>query len=42
MKRLDDYWQGINAVSLALSPLALVFGAVVSVRRLLYRLGAFR
>jgi tetraacyldisaccharide 4'-kinase len=42
VKRLDAYWDSVNGVSLLLLPLAGVFGLVVGLRRLLYRLGVLR
>ncbi len=39
MKRLDSYWNSRSAIVWLLLPLALVFGAVAGLRRVLYRFG---
>lgn len=39
MKKLSAYWQTINLVSIALSPLSLLFCTVVFLRRFSYRIG---
>lgn len=39
LKPITYYWQSLNFVSLALSPLSAVFCLLVSVRRFLYRFG---
>lgn len=38
----ERFWNTVNAVSLLLLPLSLVFGAVVAMRRLAYRIGLKR
>jgi tetraacyldisaccharide 4'-kinase len=40
--RIERYWSSLNAVSLLLAPLSLLFRAIASVRRLAYRLGLRR
>ncbi|MGB5561336.1 MAG: tetraacyldisaccharide 4'-kinase [Sedimenticolaceae bacterium] len=42
MRRLDHYWNTVNAVSVLLYPLSLVFGLVAGLRRLAYRIGLVR
>jgi tetraacyldisaccharide 4'-kinase len=42
MIRLPDHWQKRDAVSVALWPLSLLFGALVALRRALYRAGWLR
>lgn len=39
MKKLSHYWQTINLVSIALSPLSLLFCTMVFLRRFSYRIG---
>ena len=39
MKKISNYWQTINPVSIALAPLSLLFCTLVFVRRFLYRMG---
>jgi tetraacyldisaccharide 4'-kinase len=42
LRRLDHYWKTVNAVSVLLYPLSLVFGLVAGLRRLAYRIGLVR
>jgi len=42
MKRLDNYWNSHNAVSIALWPISLVFSLLAWVRRCAYRVGLLR
>lgn len=42
MKRLDAYWDSLNAISLLLLPLSWLFGAIVASRRWAYRQGLLK
>ena len=41
MQLITRYWQTINIVSVLLYPFSLIYCALVSIRRVLYRVGLF-
>ncbi len=42
MKRLDSYWNSLNAVSIALRPVSWVFRLLAWIRRYAYQIGLFQ